>query len=184
MVAEFFKAFFLGGVPVGAVSYLLIWWALRAEYFERTTEMKALEKEVKKLAKSRSKRKKRRNGNDDEPIKPRYNPVHNKWLAFGGGFYGVVALMTFGIIELGEIRGFFAAFDDNMGKLAQLDVGMLIGFVIDSIMNFVTAIAWPLYWIGELRTGHFWVWFAAAYAGYWLGARAALANWMPWDRHQ
>lgn len=182
MIPEFFKAFFMAGVPVGAVSYLLIWWALRAEYFERTTELRQLEDEVQQLAKARSKRKKHKSEVNGPAVKPKFTPVHDKWLAFGGGFYGVVALMTFGIVEMGELRDFFAAFSDNVGKLAQLNAGMIVDFVIDSIMNFVTALVWPMYWIGELHTGYFWIWFLAAYAGYWLGAKAALAGTGPLDR--
>ena len=36
----------------------------------------------------------------------RIDPVHNKWLAFGGGFYGIVGLLTYAVVEFGELRDF------------------------------------------------------------------------------
>jgi hypothetical protein len=44
------------------------------------------------------------------------------------------------------------------------------------MMNFVTALAWPGYWMSEVGASAIWIWFLAAYGGYWLGARAALAG--------
>lgn len=181
MIAEFLRAFLMAGIPVGIGSYLLIWWGLRAEYFEQTTELKALEKEVglhaKNRKKSRKKGKRKNNdeGGEDKPS-PKFNPVHNKWLTFGGGFYGLVALMTFAIIELGEIGALFAGLGDLLSRIADFDAGLIVEFIVESIKNFVTAITWPIYWMGEIRTGQFWLWFIAAYAGYWLGARAALVR--------
>jgi hypothetical protein len=50
-------------------------------------------------------------------------------------------------------------------------ISLLINLFIESIMNFVAAIAWPVYWLG--RAQPFWLWLIVAYAGYWLGVRAA-----------
>lgn len=174
MIAEFIKAFFVAGVPVGVVSFLLVWWALRAGYFERVTRIKEMEKHVKRLSKEYKGKNKPAEDTGVQAEKKKFNPVHNKWLTFGGGFYGVAALMTFAIIEIGEIGDFFAQFNDNVSKLAQLEISMLIGFIIDSFMNFIIAIAWPLYWVSEIGGGSIWIWVLAAYAGYWLGARLAL----------
>ncbi len=172
MVYEFFRAAFLAGLPVGIVSYLLIWYALRSKYLQPTRNLKSLEKEVSQLSKARSKKKKDKD--PEGPERPRLNPVHNKWLRFGGGFYGVVALMTFVIIEANEIISFFGAFTETLAGLADFDVGMIIRFIIDSMMNFVTAIAWPMYWISEIDMERIWLWFLAAYGGYWLGSKMAI----------
>lgn len=178
MIAELFQAAFFAGIPVGVVSYLLFWWALRSEYLERTTNLKHFKKEVSRLSKMQSRNKKKKKndkkGNESDAEGVKMNPVHNKWLKFGGGFYGVVALMTFVIVEIGEIASFFGQFSENVGKLSQLSFDLVIGFFIDSVMNFVTAIAWPMYWMERVDTGRIWIWFLAAYGGYWLGAKAAI----------
>ena len=51
---------------------------------------------------------------------------------------------------------------------------MLIGLLVEALRNFILAIAWPAYWLSSIHTGHAWLWFLAAYAGYWAGARLAL----------
>ena len=174
MITEFFRAFLMAGVPVGVVSYLLIWWALRGEYFEHTTKLKQLKKEVKQLSKARKKNKKGTANSDNTAGETKVSPIHGKWLKFGGGFYGTIALMTFAIVEVGEILAFFTQFSEIMGKLSNFHFGMIVDFFVESIMNFVTAIAWPWYWMEEIETGEFWIWLLAAYGGYWLGAKAAM----------
>ncbi|MCW8869519.1 MAG: hypothetical protein OQK49_02345 [Proteobacteria bacterium] len=91
----------------------------------------------------------------------------NKWLAFGGGFYGLVAVLTYIIVEAQEIIDLF----DMPGEgdvFSGISIGMLINFFIDSLMNFITAISWPVFW---MNTGNapFWKWFLAAYIGYLVG---------------
>lgn len=172
VIAELFKAAFLAGIPVGVTSFALVWWALRSDYLTSTTSLKALEKEVSLLSKANSNKKKKKKQDLPEPRK--LNPVHNKWLKFGGGFYGVVALMTFVIIEVGEIASFLGNFRESIGLFSNLGLNLVINFFIDAVMNFVAAISWPWYWMQEIRSDHIWVWFLAAYGGYWLGARAAL----------
>ncbi len=100
--------------------------------------------------------------------------MHNKWLAFGGGFYGVVGLLTYARVELGEIRDFVQQFEGIRALISEVSLDMFIDLFIDSIMNFVVAIAWPAYWISEIRGGPIWIWFAVAYGGYWAGTRLAL----------
>jgi hypothetical protein len=102
------------------------------------------------------------------------NPVHNKWLRFGGGFYGVVGLLTYAVVELGEIRDFFTQFDGLASLISDISVDLFIGLFIDSIKNFVVAIAWPIYWLSDIRSDHIWIWFVVAYLSYWAGSRYAL----------
>ena len=102
------------------------------------------------------------------------NPVHNKWLAFGGGFYGVVGLLTYAVVELGEIRDFITQFDGFLSLFSDITLELFIGFFINSIVNFVVAIAWPAYWLNNISSNYIWIWFVAAYAGYSAGIRFAL----------
>jgi hypothetical protein len=101
-------------------------------------------------------------------------PLHGKWLAFGGGFYGVVGLLTYGVVELGELRDFFLGFESLGALIAQFGFDMLVGIFVNAAKNFVIAIAWPVYWLSDIRSNHVWIWFVVAYAAYWAGARLAL----------
>jgi hypothetical protein len=188
MIGEFFRALFSAGIPVAVTSYLLAWWALKNGYFERADSVKGLEKEVKRLTGKKSKKDKKRSKNTAasdpernstefekaEPIRHKMNPVHNKWLSFGGGFYGVVALMTYGVIELGEVRDFIANLGGFFQMLSNLSLNLIIGFLVNSFMNFFWAMAWPAYWLSEISSNDIWLWFLLAYGGYWAGTRYAL----------
>lgn len=104
-----------------------------------------------------------------DPRKRKFDFLHSKWVEFGGGFYGVVAFYTYLLIELGEVKDFFAGLAN---LLNQSLVGLLVNFFIQSIMNFVIAITWPVYWLSRIHSEQ-WLWVIGAYGGYWLGARAA-----------
>lgn len=185
MVREIFRALLLAGVPVAVTSYLLIWWALKNQYLQGASNLKEVEIHFKGLSKARSrkrkeeKRRRKKGGSslDTEPHQQeshKMNPVHNKWLSFGGGFYGVVGLLTYAVVELGEIRDFITQFDGLLSLLSDITLELFIGFFINSIMNFVVAIAWPAYWLSNIRSDYIWIWFVIAYAGYWVGIRFAL----------
>lgn len=161
MIETIFIAAFKAGLPVALTSFALTWWALRNDYLDSVVDIKELEKQIKQQRKDKKNRK-------------QADPVHNKWLAFGGGFYGVVALLTYVVIELGEIRDFFLQFESISAFFLNISFSMLIELIIDALMNFILAIAWPWYWLGDIAGQHIWVWFAVAYGGYWAGTRLAL----------
>ena len=165
MIETIIIAAFKAGLPVALASYALTWWALRNDYLDSVVDIDELEKQIKQQSKDKKNRKKA-------------DPVHNKWLAFGGGFYGVVALLTYLVIELGEILDFFLQFESISAFFSKLSFSMLIELIIDAFMNFILAIAWPWYWLGDIAGQHIWVWFAVAYGGYWAGTRLALRHHM------
>ena len=202
MLGQAFEAFFKATLTVGTFSFLLSWWALKHEYFGKAGTLKDLERNVKRHTEARKKkkkaeklekkaRKKSKAGTDElltgatldpetELFESRHrsiNPVHRKWLAFGGGFYGVLALLTYVVIELYEIRDFFVQFHGLLDFLNEITLGLLIGFLVNSILNFIWAITWPVYWLERIPANFAWIWLVAAYLGYWLGAR--LAFWYP-----
>ena len=71
MIQEFFVALFKAGLPVGLAGYALVWWAMKQDYLGPASSMKELEKEAKRLAK-------------DKETDSRTDPLHNKWMKFGG----------------------------------------------------------------------------------------------------
>jgi hypothetical protein len=177
MFTEFFRALFTAGIPIALASYLLAWWALKNNYLGAVKDVKGLEKEFKRLSKAKSKGKKKaekdHNPEDAENIK-NMSLAHKKWFSFGGGFYGVVALVTYIVVELFEIRDFIANFGGLIALISNITVDLFINLIIDSFMNFVLAIAWPMYWLNEIDSQYIWIWFAVAYLGYWSGIRFAL----------
>jgi hypothetical protein len=160
MIQEFFIAAFKAGLPVGVAAYLLVWWALRNGHVGEADTVRDIEKEVKRLAKDKEARK---NG----------DPVHRKWLAMGGGFYGVVAMITLLTVEVGEVLDFLADFEGIGPFIDSLSIGWFIELFIETLRNSFIAIAWPVYWLGDIRSDYIWIWFIAAYAGYWLGSSLA-----------
>lgn len=160
MIREIFIAFFKAGLPVGVVAYLLVWWALRNGYLSDVNNVKEIEKEVKRLVK-------------DKENKPEGDLVHRKWLAMGGGFYGVVAVLTWLFVELGEILDFITSFESIDALINSLSFGTLVNLVIEAIKNSFLAIAWPVYWLSDIRSDHIWIWFIVAYGAYWAGTSLA-----------
>ncbi len=192
LVTDFFYAVVLAGLPLLALTFAVIWWALHRGRLKGES-VGELQKSIEALAarkKSDKKRKKAKKqsaqalldeadleglgedwtGTDDRGEK--LDPVLEKWFSFGGGFYGLVALYTWLVVEWNEVWDFLG---DLPGIVFSFDIGALISlvisFFIESLMNFITAIAWPVYWLGV--AGNPWVWIAVAYGGYWLGIKAA-----------
>ena len=194
MIGELFRAVFLAVPPVAVTSFLLTWWALKHDYFGPVSSLKDLEQRVKQHSKAAKKRKKdnKRKKKGKPPDKQaalgpeaempgaeseapkKLHPAHSKWLKFGGGFYGVVGLLTYAVIECLEIRDFFANFDGFVHFFEAISFDLLINLFINSIVNFVAAIAWPFYWITNIQSQHIWLWFLAAYGGYYAGTRFAI----------
>jgi hypothetical protein len=162
MLTELFRALALAGTSVFALAFVLTWWGLRRGMLNETGGVDALHKEVKALGKLKPAE---RTGS---------NLVHEKWLKFGGGFYGVVALLTWLVIEVQDLA---TQVPQLLGAAVSFDLGEIIGTVInvfiESIMNFVWAIAWPGYWMQRIHTPAPWAWFLAAWLGYWGGVRLA-----------
>jgi hypothetical protein len=192
MLQDLFRAILAAGVPVGVATYLLVWWALRRGYIGSATTVRDVEQSFKRLTKEQSaarreQKKRRKRGSPGNPAsfaagpehKPALRvgamtPLHGKWLAFGGGFYGVVGLLTYGVVELGELRDFFLGFESLGALIAQFGFDMLVGILVNAAKNFVIALAWPVYWLSDIRSNHVWIWFVVAYGAYWAGARLAL----------
>jgi hypothetical protein len=161
MFNEILPAVLKAGLPLGLASYALVWWTLKKNYVGSPVDLDDFRSEVKRLAK-------------DKETKKQGDPVYRKWLAFGGGFYGLVGLLTYVLVELGEIRDFFLQFESISALISGISFDLIIGLMVDALSNFVVAIAWPVYWMNDIDSNNIWVWFAVAYGGYWAGARLAL----------
>jgi hypothetical protein len=151
-------------LPVGVLSYLMIRWTLKTGMVGEADGIRALSKEIDALAKQHKKDKKNKSGNATAKGK-KLNPVHSKCC--------IVALYTYGLIEWNEIRETIAGFGGIRPFISSLNIDLLINMIIEGLMNFIAAISWPVYWIGEFGSRRMWVWMAVAYGAYWLGMKAA-----------
>ena len=74
---------------------------------------------------------------------------------------------------MGEILDFITSFDSIDALIASLSVGTLVNMVFEAIKNSFLAIAWPVYWLTDIRSNHAWIWLVVAYAAYWAGSTLA-----------
>jgi len=161
VIYEIFIAILMVGVPFGLASYGLAWWALKHNYIGRVDTLKSLEKEVKKRSK-------------DKTLKKEGDLFHRKWLAFGGGFYGVAGLLTYAHVEITDVWDFILHLGGILEMIRNISFDLVIQLFVGAIKNFVVAIAWPLYWLSEIQSDRIWVWFIVAYGAYWAGSTQAL----------
>ena len=177
MISTLFFGIFEAMLPLVLASALMYYYAVRTGLLPSVRSPKELEialKQVRKDYQAEKKGKKRRRQSDDmiwyddKPQHPNY--VLKKWLSFGGGFYGLTALVTYAVIEYAEIVDFFANFTSIADFINRIGIGMLIDFIIESIINFVLSLAWPLYWMTELpKDSVFIIYLIEAYIGYRIG---------------
>ncbi len=159
--ADLFRALYSAGLPMFLLAFAMVWWALYRGRLEGET-FSDLQASIQALGKARK----------DKENRQKEDPALEKWFRFGGGFYGLVALYTWLLIEWDDVADFLG----GLASIAlRLELGALItlfvNLLIESVMNFVTAIAWPAYWLSV--AGNPWIWIGVAYGGYWLGIRAA-----------
>lgn len=186
MILEFFRALLLAGLPVGVASFFLFTWVLRRRAPESVTSLKAIERELKRESKDRARQRKEQRKTHKPGLSERlaegahftrerpFDLVQNKWLKFGGGFYGVVALLTYAVVELRDLWQFAMGFESIWLLISSFGVNTLIQLLVEALQNFILAIAWPAYWLSSVHTQYPWLWFVLAYAGYWAGSRLAL----------
>ena len=156
------KAVLFVGLPVGVFSYVMMYYAYKNGYL--TTDI-AIEDAFKKqnqeyVSLSRKNKK-----------ELRY--FHSKWISFGGGFYGLVALLTFIIIELLQFTNFWLGVTGWHDVVGLFTLDSLINMFVDAIKNMVAAALWFTYWPDVFDTPNFIAWILVAYAGYRLGANYA-----------
>lgn len=170
-LVEFFWAALMVGLPIAAFTLALVWWALSRGHFKESTDSKALEREIKRMAKTTRKASKNKNTEDSGP----QHPLQKKWAKFGGGFYGIVAFFTYIVVEVTDIITTIMNFGGFIDFLRQLNIGIIVSMFVEALTNFITAMVWPVYWMDRIETNQVWIWFAVAYGGYWLGLKQAQA---------
>ncbi len=160
-----FSALFTAGLPLFVMAFVLVALAFHRGWLVGDS-VQEIRGSIEALGKKQKGRKGRR----------QFDPAMSQWFRFGGGFYGLVALYTWLLIEWADVADFLS---DLGGIFFSFDPGavfeLALALFIESVMNFGLAIAWPAYWLAESRGN--WLLFFAAYGGYWLGIKAAHIAW-------
>lgn len=169
MFIEIIRATLLGALPIFILSYIVLSRAMSSEKYQ--------------------KKKKNKQVDESQQIGTISSPTHDetqktntfnigeramdKWLFFGGGFYGTMAFATFIAIEFGQIVGFFGKlFDLTWSQvLSGIGINLLVNFFVESILNMVDAFIWFIYWPKHIDMLNGWIWLIAVYIAFTLAAR-------------
>lgn len=170
MFIEVLRAALFAGLPVLMVSYLMVSRAILSDRMALFADNKGLKSAMKGMSKKYKEDKKKKTD-----VKGINQHIINKWLYFGGGFYGLMAFITYVTIEFREIADFLGKlFDLNWSQFwSNVSFKLLVDMIVQSVLNLVDAFVWFRYWSDEINMKNGWYWLIAAYLGYLLGARLA-----------
>ncbi len=160
IAVEVLEAVFKLGFPVLGLSWLLIHRLYQAGKITRGSDHKTVKSTLKQLKKSWKK--------ED---KLRADFVQNKWMRFGGGFYGITALTTFIIIEITDALSFLWHFPgfDSLFENGLPEV--IFGLLGNQFETFISSLIWFVFWAGDDHT--LLVWIIVPYIGYLTGLNLA-----------
>jgi hypothetical protein len=157
-------AFFILGLPVAVMSRYIVQRLYRSGRLRPNDDFRTLRKNVGNI----KKRKGDEAGED--------NFAQQKWMKFGGGFYGITAFTTWIMIELGEALSFVGNLSVNISGIFENGIGsFIIGFFVNQLQNFVSALIWFTYWTDDDRS--MLVWVAVPYVAYLAGLFVAGKSW-------
>ena len=156
---EILKAIVIAGLPVGLFGFGLVLWSIKKNYLSSEDDLSVL-KEKKKQS-------------DDKESNFKLNPIHQKWLFFGGGYYGTMAFITYIHIEVIEVAEFLANYTSFANLVDQITFGAVISLVIESFLNIIPAFVWFSYWPDVFDIANGWYWLIASYLGFELGSYLA-----------
>jgi hypothetical protein len=157
------QAILFVGIPVGVFSFLMIYFSYQKGYLSTDFELKDAFKKNNNTGSSLSRKHKKK-----------LLFLHSKWVTFGGGFYGLIALLTFLIIELTQVVNFLFSITGWQDIVALFSFDTLIAMIIDSITNMVQAIIWFTYWSEKFDTENFIIWIFIAYISYRFSEKYAM----------
>ncbi len=155
LILELIRVLFFAVLPVVVISFGFVFLAIKRGYIDADEPVESLSKKRKQAKK--------------EKTEFKVNPIHTKWLYFGGGYYGLMALSTYAHVEILEVYNFFANYTSLAELLEQISLGAVIRLIINSFMNLFPAFTWFLYWPDIIDIQRGWYWLGGSYAGYYVG---------------
>jgi hypothetical protein len=162
-ILDIIQAILFVGIPVGVFSFLMIYFSYHKGYLSTDIELKDVFKKNSTSGSSLSRKHKKE-----------LLFLHSKWVTFGGGFYGLIALLTFIVIELTQVFNFLFSITGWQSITALFSIDTLIAMIIDSITNMVQAALWFRYWPDKFNTDNYIVWILIAYIAYRFAEKYAM----------
>lgn len=101
------------------------------------------------------------------------NGFLDKWLDFGGGYYGIIAFIHLIFIEFNEVKEFVLGWTGLDEFLQELNFNTLVNIIIEQIMNFVYAISWPAQYFNKFNLLQIAIFIALTYVFYTLSRKLA-----------
>jgi len=188
-VLEIVRAASFGTVPVALFTFLILQWSIASGRLNKFDSEKNLHRQYKKH--SRAARKSRRNREADmaEADQSLFHRraagdlFHNKVTFFGSGYYGTMAVLTYILIEAGEIWQFLTGLVDPSTWINKIGLALIIEFFVNSFTNLIAAFVWFNTLPEYIAIDNGFIWLGASYLGYLAGLRlvAERGDWI-WDK--
>ncbi len=163
---EIINSILMSGIPILLITFGLFAWAYKTGLISQENDpFEQLNNKLEELSAS------------EPESKKSSNFVMDKWIEFGGGYYGVMALVTFFHAEFYDGMEIIAELSqiDNQGSLLNGFINFAIEFFVESFTNIFLAFSWWNYWDGILPIEKGIVWLIVTYAAYltgeWLAKR-------------
>jgi len=156
---DYIEAILSLGLPVAIMSWWVHSWMYRNNLIDKRANHKETDEAVKEIRKT----------SKDTGVQTG-DYWTNKWLRFGGGFYGLTALWTFIVIEAQEIWWLITNIPTVIELLSSGIFNVAIAFIKNQAMTFAQAFSWVVNWGGS---GFSLIFFFSAYIGFYLGMKLA-----------
>ncbi|HIG41029.1 MAG TPA: hypothetical protein EYQ14_10880 [Gammaproteobacteria bacterium] len=168
---EFLWAVFILGLPVAFMSWYLMYRLYQSGRVAKGASFARVKSAFGNInGKNKGKNGEKKDGNKPDDV-PELNFAERRWVKFGGGFYGVTALVTWIIIEHGEGLSFIGNFPGFAEMFNDGIVNFIIAFLVNQFQNFIAALLWLFYWLEEGRS--LLIWIGVPYIAYLAGVFVA-----------
>lgn len=148
------------GLPVAALSWLLFYRLYKRGELARDADHKSIDASLKEIRKTE----KESNATSDSLL-------YEKWMKFGGGFYGVAAAWTLVYIEISGVIGVIVHPSTVTQMFRNGIVDLIVQQITGQVSTLVSAAVWFTWWPDK---GHGPVlWLAVAYVAYIAGLNLA-----------
>lgn len=159
-ILDWIKVITLLGIPMVCLSWIVFRWLYLSGAIDRSADNKVVSariKEIKQSFKSSTNR--------------QANFLYRKWMWFGSGFYGLAALWTFMVIELGQVAGFLFNPAPTVARMREDATQFAISTAMAQAVNLLESFLWFAWWTDEGESILLWI--AIAWLGYWVGNKCA-----------
>lgn len=94
------------------------------------------------------------------------NAFLDKWLDFGGGYYGTVAMVKLLLNEFSQFIGLISDWEKSGEMLSNFGIQTLVQLFVQQFINFADAISWPKDYFGQYPFSHVAIFVVTTYITY------------------